>query len=511
LKPFHVTADINGWSLDGLNTQGVPYGQLSLTRIQQKQTGQQADMDVLTPAVLPAFVHVSRTLQFGLHWQVVTKVTRQSPPGSPVSVLVPLLPGEQVISDRVPVTEGQVRVSMGATDRFFTWTSRIEPVQALTLTAGNSRDYLETWQMNVSPIWHVAMDGIAPIHHQDKGNNWLPTWNPWPGEKLVLRVTRPEGVAGNTVTIDYSKLAVNPGQRATDTNLTFKLRASQGGKYDVTLPDQAQLQGVKINGKSQPIRQDGQKVTLPVVPGQQQFEISLRSLNGMEAIWNTPQVKLPGDSVNASIKTSVPRDRWILWVSGPDLGPAVLIWGILIVLLLVAYGLYRAGIGRVPMSYLSWALLAVGLSQVEVLFGIIVVAWFFSLYARQQMSVDTVKWKFNLTQIGLVILTIVSMSILLWVIQQGLLGIPEMQIVGYGSTAYQLNWYQDRVQDMLPQALVVSVPLMVYRLLMLAWALWLAYSLLKWLKWAWQCFSTGGLWRSVKLAHGKAKPKESQA
>jgi hypothetical protein len=30
---------------------------------------------------------------------------------------------------------------------------------------------------------------------------------------------------------------------------------------------------------------------------------------------------------------------------------------------------------------------------------------------------------------------------------------------------------------------------------MLAWALWLANSLLNWLRWGWGCFSAGGLWR----------------
>jgi hypothetical protein len=29
---------------------------------------------------------------------------------------------------------------------------------------------------------------------------------------------------------------------------------------------------------------------------------------------------------------------------------------------------------------------------------------------------------------------------------------------------------------------------------MLAWALWLANSLVGWLKWAWEQFSDGGLW-----------------
>ena len=36
---------------------------------------------------------------------------------------------------------------------------------------------------------------------------------------------------------------------------------------------------------------------------------------------------------------------------------------------------------------------------------------------------------------------------------------------------------------------VSSVPLLVYRLAMLAWALWLALSLLRW---AWDSFTTGG-------------------
>jgi hypothetical protein len=36
-----------------------------------------------------------------------------------------------------------------------------------------------------------------------------------------------------------------------------------------------------------------------------------------------------------------------------------------------------------------------------------------------------------------------------------------------------------------------------YRLLMLLWALWLAASMLKWVKWAWDCFSAGGYWRKA--------------
>jgi hypothetical protein len=41
--------------------------------------------------------------------------------------------------------------------------------------------------------------------------------------------------------------------------------------------------------------------------------------------------------------------------------------------------------------------------------------------------------------------------------------------------------------------------------LMLAWALWLAYRLLGWLRWGWQGLSRPVLWREVKLERSRSK------
>jgi len=95
---------------------------------------------------------------------------------------------------------------------------------------------------------------------------------------------------------------------------------------------------------------------------------------------------------------------------------------------------------------------------------------------------------------------------LFWSISQGLLGLPEMQIAGNGSTSYDLKWYQDRSADGLPRPWVLSVPLLVYRLAMLAWALWLAQALLRWLKWAWECFTAGGAWRPLRRKRASPPP-----
>jgi hypothetical protein len=80
-------------------------------------------------------------------------------------------------------------------------------------------------------------------------------------------------------------------------------------------------------------------------------------------------------------------------------------------------------------------------------------------------------------------------------IYAGLLGRPEMQISGNGSSGNMLRWFQDRTVRGLPRGWVLSVPLIVYRGAMLAWSLWLALALLGWLRWGWTAFTAGGAWQ----------------
>jgi hypothetical protein len=72
-----------------------------------------------------------------------------------------------------------------------------------------------------------------------------------------------------------------------------------------------------------------------------------------------------------------------------------------------------------------------------------------------------------------------------------------MMIAGNGSSVDSLLWFSDRLDGALPQPWVVSVPLLAYRLVMLAWALWLALAVIRWARWTWACFSERGLWRPL--------------
>ena len=192
----------------------------------------------------------------------------------------------------------------------------------------------------------------------------------------------------------------------------------------------------------------------------------------------------------------MPASRWILFAGGPSLGPAVLFWSVLPVLALVAVGLGR--VRATPLRARHWLLLGIGLTQVPAAAALAVAAWLLALGWRRERGATIGGRGFDLVQVGLVAWTLAALAILFFAVRQGLLGAPDMQIAGNGSSAAALHWYQDRSPALLPRAWVLSTPLFVYRLLMLAWALWLAQALLRWLRWGWDSFGAGGYWHPLR-------------
>jgi hypothetical protein len=492
LSPRRVEAEAEGWSVEGI-VDGLPVGgQLQFTRIQA--AGREEVMAELQPGELPPLLLIERTLLLGLEWRIETRVSRASPPGTPITISVPLLPGESVLTDDVKTENGAVLVNIPARAAQFVWQSALEKAPAIELKAPDTTAWTEAWRLDVSPVWHADLSGLAVVHHQDPEGRWLPEWRPWPGESVSLAVTRPKGVPGQTLTLDQVELAAAPGKRATDTTLTLTLRSSRGGQHTIQLPDGSALQSVAINGVAQPIRQEGRKVTLPLVPGTQTATLMLRNSAGIGTLFRTAALDMGSPSVNTRLDVTLGQDRWALLLGGPPLGPAVLFWGVLLVVILIAAGLGRTSV--TPLNTWHWILLGIGLTQTEIWVGLVIVGWLLALGLRGRMDAGVSRLRFNATQIGLLLLTILGLAMLFQAVKHGLLGYPQMQIGGNGSSAYDLHWYQDRSDASLPRAWILSVPLWVYRGLMLSWALWLAFALLRWLRWGWGCVSSGGLWRS---------------
>lgn len=493
LVPGWVEAQIADWTLEGLHGDGIAEPSLQLNRIVRSDG--EAGV-ALAADQLPPFARVERTLRLGLTWQVDTRVVRLAPPDAALVLAVPLLPGESVTTADVRVSDDRAQINLPPQAGEMSWQSALAERSPIELRAAAGVPWVEVWRLDASPIWHVDAEGIPSV--LPTGASVAPgrEWRPWPGESVTLAVIRPEGVPGRTLTIDESELWLSPGLRATDAALALAVRSSRGAQHTLELPDGAELLGVTINGMAQPIRQEGRAVVLPVDPGLQRIELRWRAPTGMTVDLRSPPVDLGAPSVNAHLGITMPAGRWILFAGGPRFGPAVLFWSVLPVLALAAFGLGR--VRSTPLRARHWFLLGIGLTQVPVVAAVAVAGWLLALGWRRERGAALGARPFVLLQLLLIVWTVAALGILLFAIQQGLLGQPEMQIAGNGSSAAALRWYQDRAAALLPQAWVVSTPLLVYRLLMLAWALWLAEALLRWLRWAWDSFAAGGTWRRLR-------------
>ncbi|WP_207146264.1 hypothetical protein [Chromatium okenii] len=490
LAPHLVMVDVDGWRVAGLEAE-TTVTQLQLVRL---ATADAAPLATLTQEALPPLLRVERRLRFGVEWQVETRVLRLSAPEFAVLLPITLLPSEAVQTAGVAVVDGQVLAALPPGVTELTWTARLDPVSALTLTASADPRLSELWTLDLSTLWHLTWHGLAPVYQREPLAQWLPQWRPRAGEQLTLELTRPLGVPGATLTFDRVAAQIAPGQRGSTVTLTLALRSSRGGNHLLPLPAGVEPLRIALDGRVLPVpiaAADGTiAVELPLVPGSQQVTLTWRDPQplGFHLTPRLPDVGQP--AVNLNVRVQMPTDRWILLTTGPLLGPAVLVWGVLLVVTGMALALGRSRL--TPLRTRDWLLLGVGLSVAQVWANLLIVGWLFALGAHQrQRQLHTVPagWRLWLLHTGLAGLTLAALIALLIAIQQGLLGYPDMHIAGNDSTAHVLNWYQDRTDNALPKVEIYSLPLWVYRALMLAWALWLAVRLLNWLRWGWNAIA----------------------
>jgi hypothetical protein len=493
LAPREVTSRVSAWRVDGIQEGRLAEGTLQLSRIRPRAAATSTAVPSEDQSLAP-FVRVTRHLELGLRWEVTTEVARLTPPGTAVLIEVPLLPGESITSAEPPVIGDRAVVRLGPEAAGARWTSVLLVKPEVSLRAPQAALWTETWTVTAGPVWHVEAQGPAPIHAEESAGLRSREWRPWPGEEVRLAVTRPQAVEGRTLTIEQSTLSVTPGLRATDVVLELSVRSSRGGEQTLTLPEGAVLGGVAIDGRSQPYRQSGRTVALPISPGAQGVRLLWREPAGLGASFRVAEVNPGVETTNARVALTMPSDRWVLFLRGPRLGPAVLFWSLLLISLLVS--LLLGAIRTTPLRWYHWFGLSFGLTQIPIAASLVIVGWLLALGLRRRPPRN--KWVFDLMQLALSFWTLVALGLLFWAIQHGLLGRPEMQIAGNDSFPGHLVWYQDRTTGALPQPWVFSVPILYYRLAMLGWALWLAAALVRWLRWGWDNFSEGGVWMPLR-------------
>ena len=504
-RPKVVSFDSQEWSIEGLSAAGIPDSSLELVRTE----GVGPDAEAIDAArELPPWYTVHRTFALGLPWQVQTRITRQSSERSQLMRL-PLMEGESVITDGLRVEGGEILVDFARGVEEVEILSEIPISDEVHLQAPQNQPWSEVWRVECSRIWRCEFSALPPMSFV-MGGTYQPLWRPWPGEDLVVSVSRPVGVEGQSSTVDRVVYTINPGQRLLQASLEIEIRASQGGTQTITLPADAEVQSTRVGDREMSLRVEDGEIDLPIRPGVTKYRIEWQQPWAPTFVEQMPEVDIGSEAVNVDLFIQRGEKRWLLYASGPPWGPAILFWPHLLILLLIAFLL--SGLRGLPLKVHEWILLVIGMSQLPYIALIPVVGWFALLTLRAKSPAKR-WWTFNFLQLVIVGLTMVTAITIYAAIHINLLVDVDMQVKGTQSGNHLLHWIVDRSDGQIGGASVVSLPILIWRIIMLCWALWLVSKLLTWVPWGWKSFSTEGLWKrgkkkkqNKKVTIGAAEP-----
>ena len=422
--PRFVQVDAEGWDYSGVNENRLLSGSVELVR---RAPESEDDSEASGSERFEPFVRVVRRMELGIDRHVTTNVHRLAPSRGAFTLEIPLLEGESVISPGVEVRDRRVLVAMQARMNTVSWHSTLPVKSRIELELEAIEKWTEVWQVAATPIWHVEHAGIPAVAPQVLDPSfWTHEFHPRPGESLVLDVTRPAGAEGRTLAVDNVSLKTRIGKRSTDSTLTFSYRSTRGGQHAIGLPSDAQVLEVTSDGQAIPLRPKDGSLALPLVPGAHSINVNWRQEGDLVPMQRTASVDMGTGSSNIALSLSVPDDRWVLYASGPRLGPAILYWPELFAFVVAAFFLARTR--RTPLRTWDWLLLGLGLSTFNWAVLLLVIVWLFAMDWRQYAELGDSRWRFNLVQLVLGLLSVAAVYYLIRAIPNGLLGSPNMQI-----------------------------------------------------------------------------------
>lgn len=223
LAPKWVAIQAPGWKVNGIRPGGTPEGQILFSR-EQAATSDAAAYD---RTQFQSIVVVDRYLEIGILSKLRTVVTKIGENRRAISLSVPLVPGERVLTANQDVSGGDIAVRMPAGDDSYTWDSELPSGATVVLSAAETDQWVEKWHLSTSPVWNVALAGLQPVF-DSQGTELVPVWNPWPGESVTIDFRRPVAIAGDVITVQSVQHATEIGDRRQNTMLMIELECSLG-------------------------------------------------------------------------------------------------------------------------------------------------------------------------------------------------------------------------------------------------------------------------------------------
>ncbi|MGI9222274.1 MAG: hypothetical protein ACR2QS_14690 [Woeseiaceae bacterium] len=295
--PRFISSESDGWFVAGIKDRRLLSGSLQLTRLQSESS---TDGTVRWESSrFPPFVEVTRTVQLDLDWYVVTSVRRIAPAQGALTLELPLLESESVMSENLTVEDGKILVSMAPNSSYVSWRSKLELVSPLMLHAEDAMPWQEIWRVGVSNIWHAEFEGVPESENESYDENArVASFYPRGGEALTVQATRPEGAAGSTLAFDAVSLHANHGERSSNVQLSLEYRSTRGAQHTIRIPESAEVTNVTIDGESQPLRAQDGEIDLPILPGEHTIIMNWRDEGEVGARLSTPEVDIGAPASN---------------------------------------------------------------------------------------------------------------------------------------------------------------------------------------------------------------------
>lgn len=496
LEAAQISKDVCCWRV----SEGVESDRQRIVLNRRRADGNDVSLSSSTYSFHHPII-VERELDLRYEPGINTSVRVRKDRSEIVSVEIPLLEGETVLDDHVTIRNGQVVVVFEPTVNVVSWRSSIQLGDELVITAPSYSKRTERWFVRGSDFWQFEGSGVTPSQSERNATLYVPRQ----GETLVLKLTKPTPVPGNTLTVKNVELTSTVGSRASTNSAHFRIESSVASNFTLELPTGSILEGMAIDGRDQPLT-TGTIISFPITHGEHVYAVNWRMEDALGWLYRTPDLAIDGGARNVSHTVQLAKSRWILLLGGPAIGSAVLFWGVVIVSVLV--GLTLTYLPKFPLTKLDAILVAVGATLANIWALLFVALWTLGIWWRARTKLDELPvYVYRIIQIALGFLAFVGLLALFFTVLSALQTPPDMYITSSSilsdraqfSTAntHLLRWFADESSVNLPTAWVFSLPFWVYQLTMLAWSLWLVFALIKWVRATFTALSVPTFWGST--------------
>ncbi len=475
VPPRDVEVETAGWRCQGLREDGAVPERLVFV---PEEAGDEPAKSEGTVHFDP-WLEVERTVEIGLDWRVRTVVRRLGDTDNPLFADLPLLAGEQIIDGEIEVEEDRARIPFAPGEATVRFQSLLTPAPKIRLTAPVAAAVTEVWRLRCGVLWQCRASGLAPVRRAEAG--WQQQlFRPWPGDSLVIRLTRPKSAGGPAELIWRAEMMVNASERRTTTHLKLEVARAEAGTHEIALPEGAEVLSLAVDGEETPFALEDAVVRLPLGPGEKAVTLAWREPREGGIVHETPAVNLGSPAVNLTVSFKKPRsyDWWVLFTLGPhglrdfDFWLALLFW-------LIAGAL----IGRIRgllLTRADWMLLAFGFALLPVFVPPLFVAWTLARRGVQRgprepptRLGDGIRWAKRLALVGSGLALLVILLGALW------------RTLGYqlpGGDINDVAWSLERTAGEVPSFTVVSLPRPAWLAAAIAWILALLWRARAWIR-----------------------------